>query len=185
MASNIKVKKLDDRAKMPEKAHETDTGYDIQFIDIDKIVGDVIYFKTGLSVQPPKGYYFEVYPRSSLSKLPLSMANSVGIIDNGYRGEILVPVRVHHQFCGFDTKQNSFAGGLVSILGSKPQTMLSLANLIIYKQPKLFQLVLRKKFNCIFTTEDDLGDTERGDGGFGSSDLKEMNPDSENKDSSE
>ncbi len=176
MASNIKVKKLDERAKMPEKAHSTDTGYDIEFIDVEKIVGDVIYFKTGLSVEPPKGYYFEVYPRSSVSKLPLSMANSVGIIDNGYRGEILVPVRVHHQYCGYETKRNSFANGLVSIFGSKPQTMLSLAKLILYKKPKLFQLVLRKKFNCIFNLEEDLVETNRGEGGFGSTDLKEMNP---------
>ena len=170
MACNIAIKKLDERAVIPSKAHITDTGYDLTAIDVDKIESDTIFFKTGLSVQPPKGHYFEIYPRSSISKLPLSLANSVGIIDNTYRGEIIVPVRVHHQNTGFKTKNNSFPQGLIEVFGARPQSMLSLARLILLKKPKLFQLVLRKKINCNFQIEENLTETERGSGGFGSTD---------------
>ena len=97
----IKVSLLDERAVVPERAHNTDTGYDLVFTGVHKIIGDVIFFQTGLSLEPPSGYYFEVVPRSSISKLPLDMANAVGIIDESYRGEIIVPVRVMHQSLGF------------------------------------------------------------------------------------
>jgi len=172
MASKIKIKLLDEKAEIPSKAHNTDTGYDIKMIDIEKIEGDTIFFKTGVSLEPPSGYYFEVYPRSSISKLPLSLANSVGIIDNSYRGEILIPVRVHHSNVGFKTKRESYANGLVEIWGSRPQSMHSLARVILMKKPVMFQLVLRKKFNCDFILEEELDQTERGDGGFGSTDAE-------------
>ena len=145
-----KFKLLDEKAEVPSRAHESDTGYDLKMIDVDKVDGDTIFFKTGLSLEPPEGYYFEVYPRSSLSKLPLSLANSVGIIDSDYRGEILVPVRVHHQNVGFNTKRESYPNGIVEIWGSRPQSMLGLARLILMKKPKMFQLVLREKKSCEF-----------------------------------
>lgn len=183
MASKIKIKLLDDRAEVPSKAHNTDTGYDLKMIDVEKVEGDTIFFKTGISLEPPSGYYFEVYPRSSISKLPLSLANSVGIIDNAYRGELLVPVRVHHANVGFKTKRESYPNGLVEIWESRPQSMLSLARLILMKKPVMFQLVLRKKFNCDFILEEDLTQTERGDGGFGSTDVKTEGKDTENPES--
>ena len=169
MAVKVKVEKLDETGEVPSRAHESDTGYDLKFTGVHKISGDVIFFKTSISVQPSKGYYFEIVPRSSISKLPLSMANSVGIIDNSYTGELVVPVRVHHSSMGFDTKTVSYPGGIVKILGAKPPTMLSLAELILAKKPKMFQLVLRKKLNCDFII-DELDETDRGDGGFGSTD---------------
>lgn len=183
MAGKVKIKLLDERAEVPSRAHNTDTGYDIKMIDVEKIEGDTIFFKTGVSLEPKPGYYFEVYPRSSISKLPLSLANSVGIIDNSYRGEILIPVRVHHSNVGFKTKRESYPNGLVEIWESRPQSMLSLARLILMKKPKMFQLVLRKKLNCDFQLEEELEQTERGDGGFGSTDDKTEGKDSKNAES--
>lgn len=168
-ALESKLKILDERAEAPSRAHESDTGYDIKMIDVKKVDGDTIFFKTGISIEPPKGHYFEVYPRSSISKLPISLANSVGIIDSGYRGEILIPVRVHHQNVGFKTKRESYPNGIVEIWESRPQSMLGLARLILMKKPKMFQLVLREKKSCAFK-ESALTETERGDGGFGSTD---------------
>jgi len=164
-----KVKLLDEAAVLPARAHESDTGYDLTFIGVHKISGDVVFFKTGLSLEPPTGYYFEVVPRSSISKLPLSMANSVGVIDEHYRGEVLVPVRVHHKYEGFNSPSDSYAGGLVNIFGSRPQTITAVANLILKEKPKMFQAILRKRNNCDFVVEE-VSDTERGDGGFGSTD---------------
>ena len=168
-AVKIKVELLDEEAEVPSRAHNTDSGYDLKFIGVDKIVGDVIYFKTGLSMQPAGGYYFEVVPRSSISKLPLSMANSVGVIDRGYTGEIIIPVRVHHSEMGFESVRQVFPNGLVKIFGVRPQSFSSLANLILKKKPKMFQAILRKRLDCTFNVTN-LDETDRGDGGFGSTD---------------
>jgi len=173
MAVKVKVKKLDETAELPSRAHSTDTGYDLKFTGVHKISGDVIMFKTSLSVQPSSGYYFDIVPRSSISKLPLSMANSIGIIDNNYTGELIVPVRVHHSNMGFEPKSSSYPSGIVQIFGAKPPTMLSLAELILSKKPIMFQLVLRKKYNCSFEV-DELNETDRGDDGFGSTDIEEI-----------
>ena len=172
MAVKVKVKKLSDKAVMPSRAHGTDSGYDLTFTRIHKIIGDVIFFGTDLSVQPSSGYYFEIVPRSSISKLPLGMANSVGIIDQSYTGELLIPVRVYHPNQGGDTKTVSYPNGIVKIENSKPPTILSLAEMLLSKKPKMFQMILRKKYNCEFS-EEALEETERSEGGFGSTDKKE------------
>jgi len=125
-----------------------------------------------LSVQPSAGYFFEIVPRSSISKLPLSMANSIGVIDNHYTGELIIPVRLHHREPGFDTKTNTFPFGIVKMLGGKPPSILAAAELILAKKPSLFQLILRKKYVCEFVQEE-FEETDRGQGGFGSTDEKE------------
>jgi len=150
----VKYKLLSDKADMPKRATATDSGYDL---------------KVGVSVQPPKGYYFELFPRSSISKLPISLANSVGIIDEGYTGEILIPVRVHHSDMGSETKRTSYPNGIVSFLGIKPQSIQSFAELLMAKKPVFSQLILKKRFELDFVSMD-LDETERGDGGFGSTD---------------
>jgi dUTPase len=168
-AKKVRVKILDENAKVPLRAHSTDTGYDVAFTGVHKISGDVIFFKTGLSFEPPHGYYFEVLPRSSISKLPLVMANSVGIIDESYRGEVLIPVRVTHQAMGKGNVENTvFPGGLVDIFGKRPSSMSVVADLVLKEKPVLFQIILRKRNDCDFIIED-LSETERGEGGFGSS----------------
>lgn len=166
----IKIKKLNEAAKVPSLAHDSDSGYDIEVIGIHSINGDVIKFKTGISMQPPKNYYFELYPRSSISKYPLTLANSVGIIDNGYTGEIIIPVRVMHQYMGKENERRSYPEGIVSFKGLKPNSLKVLADMIIEKAPKLFQLILRKKIDCEFEIIDDLQSTDRSSGGFGSTD---------------
>ncbi len=168
---NVKYKMLSKSAVLPSKAHETDSGWDLTLIGVEKIDGDVIFFKTGISVQPPPGYYFELFPRSSISKLPLSLANSVGVIDESYTGEVLVAVRVHHQNMGYETKSNSYPNGIVSIFGLKPQTMSGLAELILSKKTKLAQLVLRKRIDFKFISSE-IEETQRGSSGFGSSDSR-------------
>jgi dUTP pyrophosphatase len=163
-----KVKLLDDKATLPTRALESDTGYDIKVIGVEKIVGDVIFFKTGLSIQPPKGHYFEVVPRSSISKLPLELANSIGIIDEHYRGEILIPVRITHPDLGQERKNVSFPNGIVKIFGARPSTMSAVGAQVLSQKPVLFQMILRKRLDSNFKVVQDLDDTARGEGGFGS-----------------
>jgi len=168
--TKVKIELLNEEAQVPSRAHKTDTGYDLTMIGVDKIVGDVIFFKTGISLQPSKGYYFEVVPRSSISKLPLSMANSIGVIDETYTGEVIIPVRVTHQSMGTEPVGSIFPNGIVKIFGFRPQTMVALSNLILRNKPKLFQAILRKRNDCDFLVES-LNDTDRGEGGFGSTDV--------------
>jgi len=166
----VKVELLDENAEVPVRCHNTDTGYDLKFIGVEKVVGDVIYFKTGISMQPSKGHYFDIVPRSSISKLPLSMANSIGIIDQHYTGEILVPVRVHHADMGGDSSRTTYPNGIAKMFGLRPQTMKAASDLILKHKPKMFQAVLRKRLDCDFSVQP-LEDTDRGDGGFGSTDT--------------
>jgi dUTP pyrophosphatase len=165
-----KIVVLNEKAEVPKRAHSSDTGWDLKLIGVEKIEGDVIFFKTGIAMQPPDGHYFEVVPRSSISKLPLEMANSVGIIDQHYRGEIMVPVRVTHSAMGTEPKNVTFPNGVVKIFGSRPSTMSSVADLILQRKPYLFQLILRKRLDCEFEVVQTLDQTDRGAGGFGSTD---------------
>lgn len=170
MSNTTKVMFLDDRAVMPKRSHESDTGYDLTFIGIETIKGDTIYFKTGIAVQPPAGFYFEVVPRSSISKLPLQMANSVGVIDEHYRGEILVPIRITHAGMGQDVGRTRYPNGLVKIFDTKPQSLYDVAEQILRKKPRLVQMILRKRLDTDFERAIELTETKRGDGGFGSTD---------------
>jgi dUTPase len=82
-------------AKPPIKAHASDSGFDLSLVDIVKTNDNlgVTWYTTGVKVVPPHGYYFDLVPRSSISKTGYSLANSVGIIDQSYRGEIIVALK--------------------------------------------------------------------------------------------
>lgn len=170
--NKVHIKLLEPNAKIPTRAHEDDTGYDLTFIGIHKIESDTIFFKTGVAVQPPRGYYFEVFPRSSISKTPFMLANSIPLIDESYRGEIIIPVKVLHSSLGQGTERQQFPNGLVRVFDARPNSMSSLAKLILSKKPTLCQMVLRKREDCQFLEVDELTETLRGDGGFGSTDEK-------------
>ena len=100
------------------------------------------WFDTGIAVKPPNGYYFEIVPRSSLSKTDYILSNSVGIIDEEYRGSIKVCL----YNLGFPTKQKELP-------------------------LRLLQLVLRKNESRKIESIEEVNDfesTERNEQGFGS-----------------
>ena len=82
--------KNDPSAFGPEKSRFTDTGFDLYAIKKHKQINNVIYYDTGISVRPPKGFYFDIVGRSSISKTGWMLANNVGIIDAGYTGNIII-----------------------------------------------------------------------------------------------
>ena len=138
-------KKTENDAVIPTKAHPSDTGYDLTLIRVSKDMSipgfeKIIMYDTGIAVCPPDGYYTEVVPRSSLSKTGYMLANSVGIIDSSYRGSIKVVV----------TGDDSLGGLSLPFKG--------------------FQLILRKLEEADVVEVDDLDQTVRGEGGFGSTD---------------
>lgn len=89
----IKIKKLDPKAIIPKYAKEGDAGLDLTAISkkMDK-QGNIVY-GTGLAMEIPEGYVGLVFPRSSNSKTDLYLTNHVGVIDSGYRGEIMFKYR--------------------------------------------------------------------------------------------
>ena len=128
-------------AVSPRKAHPSDIGYDLTAIGVDKVVSDrIVLFETGIRVCPPKGYYIEIVPRSSISKSGYILANSVGTIDPDYTGTLKI--------------------ALIKVDEKMPDITLPFT---------LCQMVLRKaeESQLLFVTN--LESTERGEGCFGSS----------------
>jgi len=95
----IAVSRLDPAAHLPAKVRISDSGYDLVLIAERKRVGRVVLYGTGLAVEPPTGWYFDVVARSSLIKTGYIVANSVGVIDRAYRGEIMVPLLKVDEAC--------------------------------------------------------------------------------------
>lgn len=88
----IKIKKLVPEAVLPKYAHPGDAGMDVYAIskqETDKF----IEYGTGLAFEIPTDHVMLVFPRSSVSNLDLSLANSVGVLDSGYRGELKLRFR--------------------------------------------------------------------------------------------
>lgn len=145
----LKIAKLNEQAKYRQVKDQNDVGLDIWLTRLDKICGSVFFFGTSLAIEPPEGFYCELVPRSSIAKTQWALANSVGKIDPGYRGEILVPLRHMSE---------------VSVKHAIKE---------LTKEP-IVQLVLRKYYPI--ETEDvdfsELSETARGSGGFGSTDNK-------------
>lgn len=143
----IKVKKLFPNAVLPRFGNSEAAGADLVVVrKIENISSRIVKFGTGIAVQPPAGYYFDVVPRSSFttSKAPgWRFGNSVGVIDQDYRGEIIVVL--------------VWDGEGEPVEPSLPAS--------------LFQLLLRRQEQCVFTEVDELSTTERGAGGFGSTDT--------------
>ena len=140
------VKKLREDAVIPKKAHITDTGYDLWVLDeYKRLDNGVVMYSTGLQIEPPSGFYFEIVPRSSIIKSGHIQANSVGVVDYGYRGELFVP--------------------LLKVDENSPDLELP---------KKIGQLVLRQINTCEFVETDNLNGTRRGEGGFGSTDKMDM-----------
>jgi dUTP pyrophosphatase len=79
-------------ARVPMKEHVSDSGYDLTLLYEKKRFGRTILYGTGVIVEAPFGWYFDVVPRSSIIKHGYILANSVGVIDRSYRGEIFVPL---------------------------------------------------------------------------------------------
>lgn len=144
-ATIIKFKKLCNQAIIPTRGTEFAAGYDLYACPTGE---DVVFIKpgetkvigTGLSMEIPVGTFGGVYPRSGLStKYGLRCANCVGVIDADYRGEIMVGL--HN-----DSDQER----------------------IVSYGDRIAQLIVQPFFNLEFVEADELSNTIRGAGGYGS-----------------
>jgi dUTP pyrophosphatase len=137
----IKIQRLVPHAQIPQYAHPGDAGADLAAV-VDCVIpaGEWLAVATGLSAEIPIGYELQVRPRSGLAfKKGVTVLNAPGTIDAGYRGEIKV-ILINH--------------------GSEPFTISS--------GDKIAQLVVASVTFGEFTEAAELGDSQRGTGGFGS-----------------
>lgn len=92
----IRIKKTDASAKLPTKAHATDAGFDLYACSRKYDVHGNAVYGTGVAMEIPEGYVGLVFPRSSIANTDLLLSNAVGVIDSGYRGEIMAKFKVLH-----------------------------------------------------------------------------------------
>ena len=137
----VKFKKLDSKASIPTKAHPTDAGFDLVATSVSEdLKRGIVSYGTGIAVEIPKNHVGYIFPRSSVYKHQVSLANCVGVIDSGFRNEILLKFRIVQPHISRYS------------VGDK------VAQLIIQPYPEIQ-----------FEEVDELSDSDRGMGGFGSS----------------
>lgn len=151
----VRIKKLYKDSILPTKAHATDAGYDLyahsKSYDED---GNTVY-GCGVAMEIPKGYVGLVFPRSSNAKKDLLLSNSVGVIDSGYRGEISFKFKqTPHVF--FDE-----SGTYMTCRYSKEYSL----------GERIGQIIIMPYPEIEFVEVDELSDSDRGVGCYGSSGL--------------
>lgn len=141
----VPIKKLSSDAIIPTYSKEGDAGMDLTAVS-KEITDDYISYKTGLSFEIPSGYVGLLFPRSSNSKKDLLLTNSVGVIDSGYRGEVELRFK--------------------PILNGK------LENIKTYEVgDRVGQIMIVPYPKIEFVETENLSQSQRGDGGFGSTGL--------------
>lgn len=141
--TEIKVKKLKDKAKLPLKGHANDAGFDL-YACLDEPVTiephKTVLVGTGIAIELPEGTFGAVFARSGLAtKSDLAPANKVGVVDSPYRGEVMVALHNHGECI------REVSGG-----------------------DRIAQLVVMPYVAASLNWSDELNDTDRGSGGFGS-----------------
>lgn len=137
---DVNIKKLHKDAVIPSYSKDGDAGMDLTATEIISETDDDITYGIGIAMEIPRGYVGLVFPRSSIRKYDLILSNSVGVIDSGYRGEIQATIK---KTKGYYSKAYQ--------LGER------VAQIIIIPYPQV-------KFNEV----QELSETDRGSGGFGS-----------------
>lgn len=142
-AVTVKIKKLAENAVIPSYSKLGDAGMDLTITSILSETSTDVTYGFGIALEIPRGYVGLVFPRSSVRKYDLALTNSVGVIDSGYRGEIQATFKKTSWLKG-DSADKYDVGDRA-------------AQIIIIPHPNI-ELIEFK----------DLSDSERGEGGFGS-----------------
>lgn len=139
MSLTVKVKKLHPNAVKPIYSKVGDAGLDLVATTVISTTPAQITYGTGLAFEIPQGYVGLVFPRSSIRNYTLSLSNSVGVIDSGYRGEVQVTFNKINPYTKYFE------------IGDK------VAQMVILPYPQI-----------ALVETDELSDSDRGTGGFGS-----------------
>ena len=143
----VNIKRLSSDAKLPTYGTDYAAGADLYACSSEKISfepGETKLIKTGIALEVPEGYAGLIYARSGLaSKRGLAPANKVGVVDSDYRGEVMVALHNHTN----EVKE-------------------------IDPYERIAQLVIAPYLKAEFNEVDELDETVRGEGGFGSTGKK-------------
>ena len=151
---NVKIKRLHKDAYTPTYGTNGAAGLDLTAISYKLENGRHVY-GTGLAVEIPEGYVGLIFPRSSLSKYDLRLTNCVGVIDSDYRGELI-----------FKFENNNMGWDISA--GDLPNT-----NKNIYKVgDRIGQLVVMSIPSVQLIEVEELSETERAGGSYGSTDIE-------------
>ena len=147
----VRIKKLHEGAKVPSYSKEGDAGLDFTAVEISRDnVGNITYH-TGLAVEIPEGYVGLLFPRSSICKKQQFLTNGVGVIDSSYRGEIMAKFK--------------------PVMGTY-DTILDLFESNEYQVgDRIVQMIILPYPQIEFEEVEELSSSERGHGGFGSTNI--------------
>ena len=137
---NVRIKKLDPNAVIPSYSKTGDAGMDLTAVRIEYDTDGNVVYGTGLAIEIPNGYVGLLFARSSNAKKDVYLTNHVGVIDSGYRGEIMLKFR--------KTKENYPRYYEVG--------------------DRVGQIIILPYPNVEFIESEELSSTERGEGGYGS-----------------
>ena len=142
----VRIKKTHPDAKIPTYAKPGDAGLDLTAVSKTYNTEHGFYeYDTGLAFEIPEGYVGLLFPRSSVSKKDLSLANSIGVLDSSFRGTVTFRFkRTKEVHTAYDNHKGYDAGDRIG-------------QIVIIPHPKID-----------FEEIDELSDSERGDGGYGS-----------------
>lgn len=188
---NVRIKRLNENAVIPKYAREGDAGFDLVATE-DVIIepGEAGLVPTGLAFELPQGYELQIRPRSGVTlKTKLRVANAPGTIDSGFRGEVKVIIDniAQKEFaledCGGrngdewlsdlrlevdeDYVIKSIDNGNFIAKGMHP-----VGTYIIRKGDRIAQGIIAPVTQASFVEVAELGESERGEGGFGSTGTK-------------
>lgn len=153
----VKIKKLSQDAVVPTYAKDGDAGMDLTATSKTYDDNGNVVYGTSLAFEIPHGYVGLLFPRSSNTKKDLILGNSVGVIDSGYRGEVIFKFKY-----GLKAKPHYHAintmEAVIPEFQEEYETGDRIGQIIIMPYPKV-----------TFIEVDELGISERGNGGFGSS----------------
>jgi len=138
----VRIKKLNENAVIPSYAKDGDAGMDLVSTSIISTTSTQITYGIGLALEIPKGFVGLIFPRSSVRKTRLMLSNCVGVVDSGYRGELQA---TFNKINNDSVSENDYK------VGDR------IAQIMIIPHPPIE-----------FDEVDELSNTERGDGGFGS-----------------
>ena len=167
----VKIKRLNDNAVIPTYAHATDAGMDLVATSktIDEY-GNVVY-GTGIALEIPNGYVGLVFPRSSNSKKHLLLTNSVGVIDSGYRGEVIFKYRPSVMTVCYIKLKDRLAQLLLGSRRSQKRRGVHTDTWHLYEYEvgdRVGQLIILPYPRVEFEEVNKLSASDRGTGGYGS-----------------
>jgi dUTP pyrophosphatase len=149
----VKIKKLNPLAQIPSYAKDGDAGMDLIATSIISDTPTQITYGLGIALEIPKGFVGLVFPRSSIRKTGLQLSNSVGVIDSGYRGELQA---TFNKLFGGEAMYDE-----MKVKEIQPNDFYKVGD-------RVAQIMIIPYPPIEFDEVNELSDTERGEGGFGS-----------------